>query len=721
MTRSVSESTSVRGNKLPYLLVSCGCGILINLVGAWLAGALSAPIYLDSIGTVLVAATGGYLPGIIVGLVTNLLKSVSDPSAIYYGTLNVMIAGCAAFLAQRGWLKKLPAALLAAVLLALIGGGLGSLLTWSLYGFASEGVSVSLALRIYGDGTMPMLGAQLLADFLIDLVDKLITVFIALLILRLLPSSLADNLRYEGWQQAQISKETMLAVRKGSCRGISLRSKILLLITVASLSIAIVATSISYLLYRNYSIEVHTQLGQGITNLVVGVIDADRVDDYLAQGEDAEGYLETEELLYSIRESSPDIEYVYVYRILEDGCHVVFDLDTEEVAGDEPGDLIPFDEAFLPYLSDLLAGKAIDPIISDESFGWLLTVYQPIYNSKGECVCYAAADVSMNQLTTNTYGFLAKQVSLFLGFFILVLAAGLWLAEYNITLPINTIAHAANAFAYNSEEAREENVDRIMALDIHTGDEIENLYRAIAKTTGDTMQYIADAQEKSETIEKMQNGLIMVLADLVESRDKCTGDHIRKTAAYTRLIMAQMRKEGIYADQMTDEFIYNVSNAAPLHDVGKITISDTILNKPGRLTDEEFQIMKTHTVAGRDIIESAISIVAETGYLSEAKNVATYHHERWDGKGYPEGKSGEDIPLSARIMAVADVFDALVSKRSYKDGFPFEKALDIIREGAGTQFDPLVAKAFLDAEEEVRRIAEENKKAESEQKSFEPK
>nr|MCR5235504.1 HD domain-containing protein [Lachnospiraceae bacterium] len=121
--------------------------------------------------------------------------------------------------------------------------------------------------------------------------------------------------------------------------------------------------------------------------------------------------------------------------------------------------------------------------------------------------------------------------------------------------------------------------------------------------------------------------------------------------------------------------------------------------------DEEFAVMKSHTTAGNQIISSAMSLVSDSGYLKEAKNLATYHHERWDGKGYPSGKAGEDIPLSARVMAVADVFDALISKRSYKEPFTFEKSMDIIREGAGTQFDPTIAETFVEAADEVREIA----------------
>ena len=259
---------------------------------------------------------------------------------------------------------------------------------------------------------------------------------------------------------------------------------------------------------------------------------------------------------------------------------------------------------------------------------------------------------------------------------------------------------------YNSEEARAQTVERIHELDIRTGDEIENLYHSVVRTTEDMVDTIENVEHQNEVISRLQNGLILVLADMVESRDKCTGDHVRKTAAYAGIILRELKRAGVYADQLTEAFIQDVVNSAPLHDVGKIQVSDAILNKPGKLTDEEFEIMKTHTTAGAEIISRAIDTVSEenSGYLKEAMNLAHYHHEKWNGQGYPCGLAGEDIPLSARVMAVADVFDALVSKRSYKEGFPFEKAMDIIREGSGNHFDPKVVNAFVNAQDEVHRV-----------------
>ena len=692
--------------KVLRLIGICAIGVAINLGGDALASGLNLVLYLDTIGTVLVASLGGYLPAVLVGLVTNILKNIYDPTSIYYGFLNVLIAVGAGFAARRKWFEKWYKSLGTAVLLSLIGGGIGGLLTWFLYGFATHGISAEFAAVIGQMTNMSAFWAQLSADYTVDLADKLITVAIVFAVYKALPEKDIALFRFDGWQQKPLDEETEKKVRKTESRVMSLKTKILILLIVAPLCVAIMSTTISYILYRDSSIEENKKLARGAANLVAGVVDADKVDEYLEKGEAADGYIATEKWLYSIREAAPDVEYVYVYKIENDGCHVVFDLDTDDLPGEEPGTVVPFDESFGPYLSDLLAGKEIEPIITNDTFGWLLTAYQPIYDENGVCRCYAAADVSMEKLIADGHTFFVKLISLFLGFFTVIIAVGMWMAEYNIVMPINSMAFMAGAFAYNSDKARIDNVKLIRELGIHTGDEIENLYHAFSQTTEESMQFVADIQERTETISKMQNGLIMVLADMVESRDKCTGDHVRKTAAYTRIIMDALKKKGYYKEQLTDKFIYDVYHSAPLHDVGKIQVPDAILNKPGRLNEEEFEEMKRHTTAGSDIIRQAIENVPESGYLNEAKNLAEFHHEKWDGSGYPHGIAGEEIPLSARIMAVADVFDALVSERSYKKPFTFEEAMNIIKEGAGSHFDPKIAEVFLDSADEVRTVAE---------------
>ncbi len=683
----------------------CLMWIGVNFAASGLVDGLKLPLYMDAAGTMLAAALGGYFPGIIVGLATNLLREIWSDNSMYYGVLNVLIAVCTAWFAEKGLLKKtmIPVLVLA---LTLIGGGHGAFLTWALFGYAGGRVPAAMMEQLqqwFGTG---VLTAQIIGDVLIDLLDKLISVVLVFMVLKLVPDKVKRKWYFRGWQQAPLSDEMRAYAEKAGSRGISLKTKILILLVMATVAIAAIGMGIAVMLFQNYTQSDHVRQGKGVAKLVADIIDAEQVDQYILHGTEAEGYLETEQRLYGIMHNMPDIQYLYVYQIREDGCHVVFDLDTEDLEADEPGTLVDFDESFLPFLDDLLEGKEIEPIISNDKYGWLLTVYEPVYNSEGRCVCYAAVDVAMNVLKEYRQNFLLRLISLFLGFFILIFVIGFWFAEYNIVLPVNTMAICAGAFAYNTEQARESSVERIRGLQICTGDELENLYHAFMKTTQDSMRYVEDIQKKTDQISEMQNGLILVLADMVESRDKCTGDHVRKTAAYTGIIMRKMKKKGFYTDQLTDEFISNVIQSAPLHDIGKIQVKDAILNKPGKLTDEEFEEMKMHTLAGSEIITRAIESVPDSGYLQEAKNLAKYHHEKWNGKGYPTGLSGEEIPLSARIMAVADVFDALISKRSYKKAFTFEKAMDIIREGAGSHFDPCVAEAFLDAEQEVRSVAE---------------
>lgn len=201
--------------------------------------------------------------------------------------------------------------------------------------------------------------------------------------------------------------------------------------------------------------------------------------------------------------------------------------------------------------------------------------------------------------------------------------------------------------------------------------------------------------------EHLQKSLISAMAELVENRDENTGGHIQRTSRYVEIIARKLQQQGKYADILTDKYIEDMVIAAPLHDIGKIHIPDSILNKPGKLDTEEFATMKTHSAAGGTIISHIESNTGEIAYLKVAREMAEYHHERMDGKGYPHGLAGNDIPLCARILAVADVFDAVSSKRCYKEAFSLDKSFAIIEEEMGSHFDEDVARAFLDSRKEV--------------------
>ena len=198
-----------------------------------------------------------------------------------------------------------------------------------------------------------------------------------------------------------------------------------------------------------------------------------------------------------------------------------------------------------------------------------------------------------------------------------------------------------------------------------------------------------------QALRDVHNATISVIADVVESRDKVTGGHIERTQVYLAILVDELIRTGIYADEISTWNLNLLLPSAQLHDVGKISISDVILNKPGKLTDEEFEAIKGHAAEGERIIDRIISKTKDDGFLLFAKNFAGYHHEKWNGTGYPRGLAGGAIPLEGRLMAVADVYDALVSERPYKKPFTHEQAVEIIKKDSGTHFDPAIVDAFM--------------------------
>lgn len=217
-----------------------------------------------------------------------------------------------------------------------------------------------------------------------------------------------------------------------------------------------------------------------------------------------------------------------------------------------------------------------------------------------------------------------------------------------------------------------------------------------------------EIKRNSEKISSMQEQVIIGMANLIELRDDSTGMHVKNTKRYVEMIAAKLHSRHFYDEILTDSYIKNMCKAAPLHDIGKIRISDLILQKPGRLTSEEFEEMKKHTIFGGEIIHEIMGGLEEDDYIKIAADIARFHHERWDGNGYPEGLSGEKIPLCARIMAFADVFDALYAERCYKKPVrPVSRVLEIIEEGKGTQFDPVITDVFLSLEDDLKRVTGE--------------
>ena len=705
----------------PAVLALMLISILLNICLSTLIRTTELPFFIDTVGTITATALGGIVPGIITAFMTNVINFLMDGESIFYACLNMLIAIVSAvFFSDNSLYSKHTRSgnkdlrvldvIVYILILSFIGGGIGGEITWYLNGVPSD-VPLSVAIQKWASDnfSLNIWGCHVVQTYITDTMDKGISVCIALIIISFLPKKVKEYVRLSSWRQKPLSYEEQHLVRKNHKGNISIALRINLIIILSTLLITVVAFVFSLISFREKTIESLSESAEQIAYLASKEIDPEMVDEYIKKGFAAQGYARTRGRLSIIKNSSHDITFLYVYKIQKNSCRVVFDLDAtlsngDYVNGEAPGTIVPVEAALLPYMNDLIAGNKIPPVQMEDEYGSFLASYYPVYDSKGNCVCYAVSNVESQRISFLLGKYFGKVLLLFSGFLMIIVAISILTTRYHIVMPIMSMTLYANELAESKGGTDEGSLEKIEDLDIHTGDEVEQLYKAFCKLTGETVFQLNENRSKAEAISKMQNVLIITMADMVESRDSDTGAHVLKTAAYVRIILQGLRRSGYYTEKISDKYMRDVEMSAPLHDVGKINIPDAILNKPGKLTDEEFAIMKTHTTAGRKILENAISSMEGDNYLKEARNLAAYHHERWDGKGYPEGLHGEVIPLSARIMAVADVFDALSSPRVYKPAFPLDEAVKMIQEGSGTQFDPKCVEVFVESIAEVKKI-----------------
>ncbi|MCR5724284.1 MAG: HD domain-containing protein [Treponema sp.] len=686
-------------------------GIAVNAILAFAMNRLGLPLFLDSFGTIAVSAVSGILfSGMLTAVASSVICSLFFSASVYFSLSNALIAMCTVWFVRRHSFKSVSKTLLFVLSVVVYSALVNTAVQLALFGEAQTSLAAQNARSLSTAVSLPYPATFCFVNFLMSLLDKGFAFVFSVIIANCVSREKLQAFQNAAWQQRPLTETEIRSLKEWS-RDIrlSLKTRHASSLVITSLVlILIMGWSCVKLFFNNIKSE-RTRSAYNCVQFAASVINPESVDDFITYGRSHPDYASTEALLYNIWKVSSGVKYLYALRVEENGCRFIFDLDTTDDADDEPyepGHLEPFTKEFEPEKPALLSGNEIPPIESNSLFGWLLTVYQPVRDSAGRCVCYVGADISLDYMAEYLGKLILHIVVIMAGFFLLIIAYAVWTTGVYTAYPISSMAACVDSFAHTGEnqEKLDENVQVIRSLGIHTGDEVEKLYKAICRMTLNQAEQMRDIRRLSESTLKMQDGLIITMADMVENRDSDTGAHIQKTAAYVKIIVEGLQKKGYYAQKITPKFMSDVVRSAPLHDVGKINISDGVLNKPGKLTDEEFAIMKTHTTAGKQILENAISTVQGENYLKEARNMAAYHHERWDGKGYPEGLHGEVIPLSARIMAVADVFDALTSPRVYKPAFPLEKALAILQEGSGTQFDPKCIEVFMDALPEVKTI-----------------
>ncbi|WP_242952269.1 HD-GYP domain-containing protein [Butyrivibrio sp. YAB3001] len=655
----------------------------------------------------LVAVVGGIFPSITTAVLSNVFCALISHETIYFGFVNALIAIVTAWFIREKSLKKISNT----ILYILVVGSLSGILSALIQHFFLEKIqmqSIQAFIEVFSANTsLGKFTLHILLSIVLNLIDKGISIGIALFFAYIIPQNICDKVRNSGWKQRPLSTEEVKSFNVVSNNtSHPLRTRMAFMLIAGALAITVIMSFVGIRLYYDNAKNEKAQSAKNAASFAAETVSPYAISEYVSKGEAASGYRETEEMLYKIRNNSLGVENLYVFQVQSDGFHVVFDLNSDKEKALSAGDVVPFKEEFVPYKEELLAGKEVEPIEMSSMKGWFLTTSCPINDDNGICRGYVVAEVSLYYMARYLWDFLIRVILVMSSFFIVIIAIALWAAGYGLVYPINSLAMSVENFisAGDDQAKLDTAVRQMRSIDIRTGDELEKMYYTICDMALKQTEKIRSIRRFSDSTLKMQDGLIITMADMVENRDSDTGAHVQKTSEYVRIIVEGLHKKGYYHEKISDKFMSDVVRSAPLHDIGKINVSDKILNKPGKLTDEEFEIMKSHTSAGKEIIEKVINTVKGESYLREARNMAAYHHERWDGAGYPEGLHGEVIPLSARIMAVADVFDALTSPRVYKPAFPLDKALAIISEGSGTQFDPKCVEVLMDSIPEVKVV-----------------
>ncbi|CBK74437.1 Response regulator containing a CheY-like receiver domain and an HD-GYP domain [Butyrivibrio fibrisolvens 16/4] len=442
-----------------------------------------------------------------------------------------------------------------------------------------------------------------------------------------------------------------------------------------------------------------------IVESAASILDGDEIYEYVKWGDKAKGYHDVENQMNMLLNNTQGVVKLSFFIPEQNGYLYLFQVGKEGANLSDNGIIIPYYDEFSKYNDYFKNKEVIDEVMFNSDKSVMFASY-PVRNSNGEIVCYAISDVYMSFLSEYARDYLIKIFLCFSGFVVMIMVFGFTQAGYELVIPINCINKAACEFldSHGDQNALDENVRKTRSIGICTGDEVEQLYRTICQMESEMAEYVRDLRHFANTTRKTQTGLIITLAGIVESRNINSTAHVHNTAAYVRIILNGLKKKGYYSEKLSDEYMEEVEMSAPLHDIGKIQISDSIINKQDELTNEEEEIYKLHTVYGRRIMEKAITIVNDDTYLKEARNMAAYHHERWDGKGFPEGLHGEVIPLSARVMGLANELDELIAPRGFKISCTLDEAIEIIKSESGKKFDPKCVDALLECISDVKTV-----------------
>ena len=719
--KSSSIAEKEKGTLTIYGIWGILSGVILNTGLLILEQFIHFPAFLF-IGTMFASALFGLIPGVVTAFISGVLTALIHGGAVYFMLPHMILAIASFFASRLGLFKKLPKTLLTGLAFGL----LSALIDLILFE-AMDGTSISLIANLEAlfkaNGVKNATAIAIALSFLFYPIDLLLEVSVFYLFTKFGPKRVLS-----GSELGHVYLQEDYKAPKFITNSFSLRTKTMFINATIFTLIGFALFVSSSKIFEKNCIESYDRITTGFARDATLLLDGDYVKhvaevsegidyrDNIAvasiMGEDA--YYETHERLTTMYEKSADrLTYVYVHTYFqdEDGNYfyrVLFDKDSPaEDPTVRPGFTDAFDLDMLPYAERLLDPtnkEEIGPIISNGRYGSLMSVYEPIFDSEGNKIAYVGVDVDIAEIQDSLKVHDSKIGVLLIAILLVVLCISYEWTQVTVIEPIASLVSLSEDFAHSDVKEWRTNPKNTGFAPIVSGDEIETLYRAVNNTQLTVSDSFKKIEAQTEQLLKMEQNMVFTMAIMVEARDGNTGGHIKRTSTYIGILAREMRRQGKHLDVLTDDYIDHLILAAPLHDVGKIRIPDAILNKPGKLDDEEFAKMRLHTVYGAEIIDTALEGIEGESYLTIAKEIAEGHHEKYDGSGYPHHIKGTDIPLSARLMAVADVFDALMSKRPYKAPMSLEQATSIIVEGKGKHFDPDAVDAFLgeQAQKEIK-------------------
>lgn len=449
----------------------------------------------------------------------------------------------------------------------------------------------------------------------------------------------------------------------------------------------VVAASSSNVAYSSFLDNRYQKLCKTACETVVSFVGTDEANEYL-NGKKHIEHIRLCDNINSIKENIPYIDNIIVYKVSKDGLHIVCDANSYKKRSGL-GEIIGFNGKWSKYKEDLLAGKDIEKAVVQERKGIINYHCSPV----GDDI-YIAVGISENLIASEKNAFM-KNIGALVGFFsiLVFLLAALFLNKKAVKIVKQVQGLLEKANKHESDGF----LEKISNNEIKSGNELENLYKNFVKIYFSKVRLDA-------AISKTDSGSIDEILDLIKRMDNYTRLHLDNSIRYLVLLINEMRNRDKYKELISDKDFENLILAAPLHDVGKLVIPREIMQKPGRFTDEEYEIAKKHSFLGSKVIEEMYQKNNNEEYLEVARIIALYHHEKWDGTGYPEGLKGEEIPLAARIMAVCDVFDAVLSKRVYKEAYSFADSFKIIEDGRGSFFDPDIVDVFVESKDKIYKL-----------------